>query len=176
MTIAGPKAQSIAPQWIVPSGEILLAGDYAERCYMITPSTDVEAGRVYDLTFDRTYPPSLPLGGRVIDCYGTGQANWELTIFGPVTNPRFTINGIVFSADRRGGVTLVVGQTLVVYTRDRTVLLNGDPATSRYQNVNFEDWSWDDLMLGPGQNTVIFGGTGMTPQTAAQFCYTPTFL
>lgn len=194
-TVAAPKAQAIAPQWVVPSGEILLGGPYAERCQLITPSTDVEDGRHYKNpeasgvedaygpyytntsgNVSRAYPFTLPVGGRIIDCYGTGPANWVLTFFGPVTNPSFTINDVKFSADRRGGVALLVGQTLVVNTRDRTVFLNGDPNSSRYQNVNFEDWGWDDLLIGPGENIVVFGGTGMTAQSAAQFCYTPTFL
>lgn len=175
-SVSGPKAQGIAPQWVVPSGEILAGGASARRCTTIKPSTDIEAGRVYDLHFPRTYPASLPIGGRNILNPGTTSAHWVLTIYGPIVNPKFIINGVTFSADRRGGVTLVVGQTLVVDTRARTVLFNNVPDASRYQYVNYEDWSWDDLMLRPGNNVVRFDGTGLTVQTAAELCYTPTYL
>lgn len=175
-TVAGPKAQAIAPQWIVPSGEIVAGGPNAQHCITIKPSTDIEPGRTYDFHPDRVYPASLPVGGRILVNPGTTEANWVLTFYGPVTNPMFTINGVVFSADRRGGVVLNAGQSLVTDSRARTVLFNGLSNASRYQNVNFEDWGWDDLMLVPGSNTVRFQGTGLTVQSAAQFCYTPTYL
>ena len=174
--VAGPKAQGIAPQWIVPTGEILAGGPDAEQCITIKPSSDTETGRNYDLTFNRTYPASQPVGGRTIVNPGTGLAHWTLTIYGPVVNPRFTINGIVFKTDRQGGVALVAGQTLVVNTRTRTVLLNGVAAASKYQNTNYDEWSWGDLLLKPGNNVVRFDGTGLTVQSAATICYTPTYL
>lgn len=174
--VAGPKAQGIAPQWVVPSGEILAGGPQALHCETIKPSSDIEDGRHYDLTFDRVYPPSNPIGGRTIQNPGTGLAHWVLTIFGPVANPIITINGIDFKTDRLGGITLVAGQTLVVNTRERTVLLNGIAGASRYQNVNYDEWSWDDLLLRPGTNIVRFDGTGLTAQSAAELCFTPTYL
>lgn len=174
--LEGPKAQTIALQWVVPSGEILAGGPEARRCTTIKPSGDVEAGRTYNWTPPRVYPPSEPIGSRKISNPGTANAHWTLTIFGPVTNPDFTINGIKFAADRRGGVVIAAGQTLVVDTRSRTVLLNGVAGASRYQNVNFEEWTWDDLLLRPGDNTVRFQGTALNAASAAEICYTPTYL
>jgi hypothetical protein len=174
--VSGPKAQAIAPQWVVPSGEILAGGPNARRCETIKPSTDGEAGRRYDLVFDRVYPASSPTGSRTIDNPGTAAAHWVLTIYGPVVNPKFTINGVAIKTDRLGGVTLAAGQTLVIDTRARTVLFNGVAGASKYQNTNFDEWIWDDLMLLPGINTVRFDGTGLTVQSAAELCYTPVFL
>ena len=175
-SVDGPKAQVIAPQWVVPSGEILLGGVDALHCENIRPSVDVEAGRTYDLVFDRSYPPSDPIGGRTIVNSGTAPTHWVLTFYGPVVNPRFTINGVVFKTDRSGGVTLTAGQTLVVNTRNRTVLFNGVSGSSRYQNTNFDEWGWDDLLLKPGPNIVRFDGTGITAQTAAELCFIPSYL
>lgn len=174
--ISGPKAQSITPQWVVPSGEIMAGGPDARRCITIKPSTDTEPGRTYNLVFPRVYPASGPIGGRTAVNIGTTSAHWTLTMFGPVVNPHFTINGVLFAADRRGGVTLTAGQTLVVSTRNRTVLFNGLLNQSRYQYVNYEEWSWDQLMLVPGTNIVRFDGTGLTSQSAAELCFTPTYL
>jgi hypothetical protein len=175
-TLSGPKAMSIAPQWVVPSGEILAGGPDALHCTSIRPSVDVEEGRVYDLTFDRSYPPSEALGGRTIKNPGTAPTHWTLTFYGPATNPQFTINGVVFKTDRQGGVVLASGQTLVVNTRNRTVLFNGLPANSRYQNTNFDEWAWDDLMLKPGDNIVRFDATVLTAQTSAELCFTPAYI
>jgi hypothetical protein len=175
-TVEGPKAQGIAPQWVVPSGEIVAGGPDALHCQTIRPSVDVEAGRTYDLVFDRAYPPSEAIGGRTIHNPGNAATNWMLTIYGPIVNPKFTVNGVQITTSRSGGVTLAAGQTLVIDTRNRTVLFNGLPASSRYQNTNFDQWSWDDLLLQPGDNTVRFDGTGLTAQTAADLCFTPTYL
>ena len=175
-SVAGPKAQGIAPQWVVPSGEILAGGPDAMRCTSIRPSVDVEEGRTYDETPDRTYPPSEALGGRTILNPGTAPTHWTLTFYGPATNPQFTINGVVFKTDRQGGVVLAAGQTLVVNTRARTVLFNGLSANSRYQNTNFDEWAWDDLMLKPGTNIVRFDTAGLTAQTSAELCFTPAYI
>lgn len=175
-TVEGPKAQGIAPQWVVPSGEILAGGPDALHCETITPSTDIEAGRTYDLVFDRTYPPSDAIGGRSVINPGNASTHWVLTIYGPVVNPSFTVNGVQLTTVKSGGVTLASGQTLVINTRNRTVLFNGQPAQSRYQTTNFDQWGWDDLMLQPGANIVRFDGTGLTVQTSAELCFTPVFL
>lgn len=175
-TVEGPKAQGIAPQWVVPSGEILAGGPDALHCQTIRPSLDVEAGRVYDLVFDRSYPASAPIGGRTVANPGTASANWELTMFGPATNPSFTINGIKMTTTAQGGVILAAGQTLVWNTRNRTVQFNGLPANSRYQTTNFNQWGWDDLLLQPGDNVVRFEATGISEQTGADLCFTPVFL
>ena len=175
-TVSGPKAQGIAPQWVVPSGEILQGGPDSQHCELIRPSVDVEEGRTYDLLFDRVYPPSQAIGGRTIVNPGTAATNWVLTIYGPVVNPTWTINETTMTTDRQGGVTLVAGQTLVINTRQRTVLFNGLPANSRYQCTNFDEWGWDDLMLQPGVNVVRFDGTGLTSQSAAELCFTPAYI
>jgi hypothetical protein len=175
-SIQGPKAQSIAPQWVCPSGEILAGGPDARRCETVKPSASVEAGRTYDLVFDRTYPPSDPIGGRTIVNPGTAPAHITLTIYGPVINPQVTINDVVFKTDRLGGVTLAAGQTLVVDTRTRTILFNGLAGSSRYQNTNYDEWTWDDLMIQPGVNIIRFDGSGLSVQSAAELCYTPTYI
>lgn len=175
-TVDGPKAQVIAPQWVVPSGEIVAGGPDAMRCETMRPAVDVEPGRTYDLTFDRSYPPGDPIGGRTITNPGTAPTHWTLTMFGPVVDPSFTVNGVVLTTDRQGGVLLAAGQTLVIDTRNRTVLFNGQPGNSRYQTTNYDEWGWDDLMLRPGRNVVRFDGTGLTVQTSAELCFTPTYL
>ena len=175
-TVDGPKAMGIAPQWVVPTGEILAGGSDALHCTSIRPSVDVEAGRTYDEIYDRTYPPSDALGGRTVINSGTAPTHWTLTFYGPVIDPRFTINGAQFKTDRLGGVVLALGQTLVVDTRTRTVLFNGLPGSSRYQHTNFDEWGWDDLMLQPGTNIVRFDGGSITEQSSAELCFTPAYI
>jgi hypothetical protein len=172
-----PKANVITPQWIVPSGTIMAGGPDAKQCLIIRPTADEnELGRVYDLTFDRVYPPSAVIGSRIIDNPGTAPSDWTLEIYGPVTDPMFTVNGVRMRTDRFGGITLTADQFLAINTHDRTVLLNGVRTESRYQFTNFDEWGWDDLVLRPGRNVVRFAGDNTGAQTAAKFCWTPNYV
>lgn len=175
-TFAAPKALVLPLQFTVPSGEIMAGaagGASAAICETIIPTADVEAGRTYDLTFDRSYPPSTPVGSRTIMNPGNHDAHWKLTIFGPVTNPSWTVNGVEMEFT---GLTLLAGQNLTISTRRRTILFDDNPADSRYNLVNYTDWGWEDLVLGPGENVVRFAGGGLSAATSAQLCYTPTFI
>lgn len=175
-SLNGPKGQTIAAQWVAPSGEILAGGPDARRTVRISPSSDVEAGRTYPLRFDRTYPPSSPIGSRSVENPGTTLAHWTATIFGPARFPELIVNGRSISFDRRGGVELLVGQTLVIDTRSRTMLFNGVRGQSAYQFSNFDEWSWDDLLLLPRRNSVRFGGEELTAQSAVELTFVPTYL
>lgn len=175
-----PKHLPIALQWVVPSGEILGGlddGTIRTQCETIRPAQDTEDGRTYDLIFDREYPPSAPIGSRAIDNPGNAHAHWELTIYGPVELPRFTINGVEIRTDNLGsGLTILAGQHLTINTRSRTALFNSLPNDSRYFYLNYNEWSWDDLLLRPNQNMVRYDGDNVGVQSSAVLCWSPTFL
>lgn len=176
VAIDGPKYPTLPLQWVNPTGEIFSGGAGEQNCETIVPSSDTEQGRTYDLVPSRTYPASAQIGGRIIKNTGNAPAHWTLTLYGVVTNPTFTINGVLVSFARNGGLQLNVGQNVVIDTRTRTILLNGDPASSRYDRTNFDQWSWDQLRLLPGDNTVVFGGTNLGVTAAAQLCWRPTWM
>ena len=140
-----------------------------EVCFIRDPNIYVpEAGREYPLTFDRVYPPSVPTDGVAVVNPGNGPADWVATILGPAITPNVIVNGVPIRTDRAGGVVLIAGQTLVIDTRQRTVLLNNDPNESRYDRLNFEEWTWDDLLLRPGTNVFRFNGPGAWFDTATR--------
>lgn len=175
-TISAPRAPILPLQFKCPSGEILAGaagGASAQICEIIRPSADVEEGRTYDLTFDRSYPPSEPIGSREITNPGNNDTHWVLTIFGPVTDPAFTINGIAVEFT---GLMLLAGQNVVIDTRRRTALFDNNPLDSRYNLMNYNEWGWHDIELQPGTNVVRFDGTGIDEQTSAEMCFTPSFL
>jgi hypothetical protein len=179
-TLAGPKHPGLGLQWVCPTGEIYAGGDDAEHCETIIPASDVEAGRLYNENYADggrgPYPPSAPLGGRIIINPGNAPAHWEATIFGLVTNPSLMINGTAMTFDRNGGLHLAGGSSVVVNTRERTILLNGDPDDSRYDRVNYGEWAWSQLLLVPGRNEVRFDADVLSPQATIVLCYTPTYL
>jgi hypothetical protein len=177
VAVEGPKFPVLPLQWVVPDGELVdLSGGIDPLCVDISPSTDTEAGRTYDLHFDRSYPAGQPIGGRLVTNPGNLTTHWELTIFGGCTNPFFQINDHTMEFDRNGGLVLLGGQSVVIDSRARTILFNGEPGQSRYDRVNYMEWTWDDLLLRPGQNIVRYGAAVLSLQSAGRLCYRPAYL
>lgn len=182
--VEGPKFPVLPLSWVCPTGEILAGdadGTLTEECVTINPAGDTEAGRHYDESWlaDGTrgpYPFALPVGGRLINNPGTATAHWRLTIHGAVTTPEFQINGVTVVFNRNGGLDLPAGQNVVMDTRARTILLNGQADVSRYDRVNYEEWTWDSIKLQPGPNVVRYDGAVMGPGSSAVICWTPTYL
>lgn len=153
VSIAGKQAHVITASFIGVYGVLESA---EESTITINPGEDSETGRTYDLTFDRVYPPSAGLGERLVVNEGNEVADWEATIFGPAVNPILTVNGTDISFDRDGGLTLAAGESVTINTRDRTIFLNDDPTESRYDKVNFTEWSWEQIRLQPGENVIRY--------------------
>lgn len=179
--ISGPKHQGIVAQFVSGDGDITSAGE--PTCLLITPAGDVEAGRTYPVSvgdaagriYDRTYPASLAIGDRLVTQLGNDRAHWTAAIFGAVTNPYVTINGTQINFNVNGGVDLLAGQSLVLDSKARTIYLNNDPTASRYNKSNFMAWSWDDVLLEPGDNLVRFGGSVLGAGASVNLCWSPTW-
>jgi hypothetical protein len=177
-TLEGPKFPTLGLQWVCPSGEIV-GGVLDPLCTLITPGADLELGRPYPEDYadgGRSYPFSGTVGARIIENPGSAWANWTLSIFGAATGPRFTINGSTIEFDRGGNLVVGVGSSVVLDSRERTVLMNNDPANSVYYKTNYDEWSWDELRLHPGTNQVRFDGFSLGPTATAQLCFRPTYL
>lgn len=173
MVIEGPKHPVLAVGFVAPEGEINSAGD--PICQRIDPASDVELGRTYDLTFNREYPSSAAIGDRLVTAEGNEQAHWVATIFGDNTNPYVLINGVRVEFANNGGLVLPAGTHLVIDTREKTMYLNGDPLSPRFDRANFTEWTWPDILLHPGVNTVRFGAAMLGVGAAMNFCYQPTW-
>lgn len=171
VSIQGRQANTITASFIGVRGVLESPN---ESTLLITPGSDIEAGRIYDLTFDRIYPAGSPIGGRIIVNDGNESTDWSATIFGPAVNPTVKINGVDMSFDRDGGQTLLTGETLTINTRTKTVYLNDDPLTPRYDKINFTDWSWQEVRFVPGQNIVRFEEA--TLQGTCQFTWRSAWL
>lgn len=171
VVIAGPKYPVLSLSF-VGANEIMSPGEF---CQLLDPGADVELGRTYDLAFDRSYPASAVIGDRLINHAGNDDAHWVASIFGIVTNPTLKVNGITINFNVNGGLDLIAGTSVVIDTRARTIFLNGDPASPRYDKTNFTAWSWEDLLLKPGDNTVRFGGSVLGAGGSANLCWRSTW-
>lgn len=157
-------------QWVTIDSFVELP---VESCSILNPNEPaVETGRDYDLTFDRQYAPGGPTDSILVVNPGSAPANWVGTILASANQPNVVVNGTAVEFNRNTGVNLIAGQTLVIDTKERTVLLNNDPSESRYDRMNFEDWVWDDLLLQPGTNVIRFNGAGawFDMNTRLQIC------
>jgi hypothetical protein len=174
LVIAQPRYYTIVCQF-VSTGPFLSSPD--ETCVTVDPlALPEEIGREYDLEFDREYVPTPPVGGFFAFNNGTAPAHWTATIKAQVTNPVMTVNAFTLDFSQNTGITLFTGQTLVINTLNRTILLNDDPTESRYDRVNFEDWAWDDLLMQPGSNLFRLQGTGFNFTSQLQICWRDTYL
>lgn len=174
IVINGPKYRTLVCSWLSDSAFMVSP---TETCGSIHPGDPPpEVGRTYNLTFDRYYDPQPPSGGFYVVNNGTAPAQWTAELTASVVDPTITVNGVDMEFNQNGGISLITGQTLNIDTTARTILLNNDPTLSRYDRVNFEDWSWDDLLLQPGQNLVRIQGTGFDGTTFFEICYRDTYL
>lgn len=193
--VGGAKHQAIVLSFISPDGEITTAGE--PLCITLDPAGDVELGRTYPAgtvdpgnvagrtypagTVDpgnvagRTYPASQAIGDRTYINAGNDEAHWTLQIFGIVTNPFFTINGVTVNFNNNGGLAIPAGSSVIIDTREQTIRLNGLAADPRYSRTNFSAWAWSDLLLRPGQNSMRFGAAVLGAGGQARFCSLPTW-
>lgn len=144
----------------------------AIECVTITPSDPgPEAGRTYDLTFDRVYAAGNPPNSATITNLGNAPSDWNCALNGSGVNPQITVNGTTLAFTRNGGLTLDPTDVVYIDTYSRTIV---DAAgNSLYSQANFEDWTWDDLKLPPGTSTISISGTGFDAFSNLLFCYEP---
>ena len=71
-------------------------------------------------------------------------------------------------------ITLSAGQYLEVDTRERTVLLNGNPNQPRYSTLDFSVSEW--FTLAPGTNFVKYFPDSFSGNARAVMLYRCTFL
>lgn len=109
------------------------------------------------LTFNATAPfvfGSAGTGGSVlVTNSGNFPAPWVAVITGPVTNPSVTANGLGLTFNG----TVNAGETLVVDSLARSVLLNGTASRNNWVAAASVWWA-----LPPGNTTVQFNATSGT--------------
>ena len=142
--VGSPNSQEFLAQWVAPDGVIEAA---VASVAVAQASSGGEAGRTYDLTFDRVYAATSPVGSVTAVNAGTASAqDFVISLFGPCTNPRF--ENLTTGQQIRFVTTLTAGQFLEINVRDRTVRLNGLVAQNRYNTLDFATSQWFDLPPG----------------------------
>jgi Siphovirus-type tail component, C-terminal domain len=115
-----------------------------------------EAGRAYDLTFNRTYPASPVLGSVQVINLGNVDVWPLIRIYGDCTEPNLE-NQTTGKKLEFNSLTLAVGEFLEIDTLAKTVRLNALSTSSRYDKLDFAVSAPGlDLRIVPGLNLFRF--------------------
>jgi len=170
-----PGKQEMLVQWDAPDG----TAETAQANEVIVPaSVQAAPGFTFDISFDLTFPAASPAGRTNVFTVGNAQCFPVIQLWGPCTFPR--IDNLqdrnVFGVPKQLAfdVTLGAGQYLEVDLRERTVLLNGNPAESRYSTLDFTVSDW--WTLAPGDNFVKYFPDSFSGNARAVVTYRCTFL
>lgn len=148
--ITDPLHRQVQMSWRAPDGVMEAA---AEQIGTANAVPTVEAGRGYDLTFNRTYPTSSAVGSVTVSNDGNVPVSPLLRLYGPATDPRVenqsTGERLTFN-----GLTIAAGDWLEIDCREATIRLNGLTGQSRYARLDFATSTF--LRLLPGTNTVRY--------------------
>jgi hypothetical protein len=129
----------------------------------------LEFGRAYDLTFDRTYPDSLPIGSGLVNNRGNTPVLPLVSIYGPCTQPMLTNMTTGQTLDFIASFSLNANEYLLIDMENGTVWLNGDPTQSRYDKVDFTTTTW--WAVQKGVNSLRFHPATQSPPANAQLTF-----
>ena len=164
--IEAPTHRDAVAQFVVPSGVLESAALHTSS---VNASGDGTAGRTYDLVHDRTYPTTTPSGEVLVMNAGDRDVYPLLRLYGPWSGVTRIENRLTDQALVFDGESVTAGDFLEIDTRERTILLNGDPANNRYHRLSFPDSAW--WTLRPGAQRIRFVPTTFTVPANARIIW-----
>lgn len=117
-------------------------------------SGGTESGRSYNLSFDRTYPASDPLGSSSVENEGSVTAWPVIKIFGPCTNPQVD-NVTIGKTYDFPSLSVADGEVITIDTVQRTI--QNASAVSKMPDLDLTASEW--WGLEPGENILAFQPT-----------------
>lgn len=168
--ILHPVTAEFTAAWRGPDG---VQESTTETSETISAAADVAAGRSYDLTFDRTYPASAPIGATTVTNDGNINAYPILRLYGPCTGPNIE-NQTQGKTLELPGLEVAAGDYIEIDTRNRTIRLLGDADQSRYSFLDFDTSAW--WSLDPGDNDLRYYPTSFTAGAEAEIIFRSVWL
>lgn len=165
LVVNAPKYLSMVLQWVAQDP---YTTGLEQSCAVALITGAEEFGRTYDLSFDRQYPYSPQYGVTSFTPLGNAPMDWTGTITAEVTSPEILINNTTITF---GTTVLLPGQTINIDTQERTILRNNDPNDSLYGYTNFQDWTWDEIRLTPGENQIRLQADSYAGQPSFTLCW-----
>jgi hypothetical protein len=174
--IVGPNQRDIQLQWVAADP---LIRDPTVKTATAWAGTVTGAGRAYPLVFNRVYPTG---GGSAttgqIATVGDVGIKPNLAVYGPVTAPVVTIDppgSPAFTIRFAAGFTIAAGHWVAVNTTTKTALLDGDPAQSVANQIDWQNTTWPVVPPGPAASLALTG-TSTSAVTQVQAAWQDCFL
>jgi hypothetical protein len=165
LVVNAPKYLTMVLQWVAQDP---YTTSLDETCAVALITGSEEFGRTYDLDFDRDYPYSPQYGVTSFTPLGNAPMDWTGTITAELTAPEILVNNTTITF---GTTVLLPGQTININTQERTILRNNDPNDSLYGFTNFQDWTWDEIRLTPGQNQIRLQADSFAGNPSFTLCW-----
>jgi len=142
-----------------------------EQEVRLSPGTMSQQGRAYALTFNRSHPAGTGVSALQVTNKGNAPAEWTAIVYGPI-NGFELINTTLDERLRFPTLNIPAGQSVVIDSTSRTVLADGDPASSRYGYIDFASSSWFRLVPGVNLLRVLSATFSAPSQTLIRFADT----
>lgn len=146
-----------------------------ENAINLAPSTGAVAGRAYNenagpppgRVYDRTYPAAATTVAPIVNA-GSAPADFEADVYGPLTG--FTIANLTTGGQLAfPTLTVPAGSYVAISSATHTVLMNSDPASSRYSYLDFAHSAWFRLAPGLNRMTVQSSSFSAPAQTVIRW-------
>jgi hypothetical protein len=168
-------SQNVFLQWVAPDG---VSETVAQAQEVVTASVGVAPGFTFDISFNLNFPPASPSGRVNVFTVGNARCYPVMQLWGPCAFPRIDnlqdVNAAGVPKQLAFDIALSAGQYLEVDTRERTVLLNGNPNQPRYSTLDFAVSEW--WTLASGNNFVKYFPDSFSGNARAVMLYRCTFL
>jgi hypothetical protein len=170
--IVGAYERNIQLQWVAADP---VARDTVTQTVVASTGAAGVAGRVYPLTFSRSYPPGGPGGGTTgtIVSHGDIRVRPLLRIYGPISGPGMYVHfvsslGPTWDIRFISSFRVDAGHWVDVDTRAKTVNMDSDPNQSALSSLDWLNTTWPTLPVAPASSTMNLYGAGTTNVTQCQ--------
>jgi hypothetical protein len=180
--VEGDNQRDIQLQWVAADP---VARDPTVHTVITMAGSSTTAGRTYNLTFPRTYPPGggSPTTGQAVTV-GDVIVRPLVRVYGPITAAKVTGQGgggatgiayYIWNFQFVAAFTIDAGHWVDIDAQARTVYRDSDPTQPIYNQVNWSATSWP--WFPPGTPCfVTIGGSTTTGVTQAQVIWQDGYL
>jgi len=180
--ISGSKNRDIHLAWVASEPFVK---NPVQASAVAFAGSSTNPGRLYNLTFNRIYPPggNVPTTGQ-IRSDGDVVVRPLLRIYGPITNPKVTLQPTT-GADPSGppstiafvtGFIVDAGSWVDVDTEAKTAFRQGDPAQSVMAQVDWSTSVWPILPTLPYYTNLNITGDSTSATSQVQALWNDQFL
>jgi hypothetical protein len=178
--IVGPDQRDIQLQWVAADPVVR---DTVTQTVTASAGVSGGAGRVYPLTFNRSYPAGGSAAGTTgtIVSHGDIKVRPLVRIYGPISGPGMYVHfapSVGPTADLRfvSSFRVDAGHWVDVDTRTKTALMDSDPTQSVLASLDWLNTTWPALPVAPASTTMNLYGAGTSNVTQAQSIWQDGFL